>query len=136
MVERTYKARIISKAEWQPSEAQEQAAVISWWDTCYSRKMKIPASLLIHIPNEGKRSCVTGRRMKDIGLRSGTPDLVLAVRRGDCGALWIEMKRSKGGTVSAPQKAMHEFLASGGHKAVVCHGAAEAMEAIKHYLAG
>lgn len=31
--------------------------------------------LLYHIPNEGKRSKVTGGRLKALGLKSGVPDL-------------------------------------------------------------
>lgn len=69
------------------------------------------------------------------GIKPGVPDICLPVQRGKYGALWIELKRRKGGTVSENQRAWLEKLSEYGHKAVVCKGWDEARAAIEEYLA-
>jgi hypothetical protein len=50
--------------------------------------------------------------------------------------LYIEMKRSKGGTVSPEQKVWISLLKQQGYEAIVCRGADEAKQAIESYLYG
>ena len=75
-----------------------------------------------------------GRRLKDMGLRPGTPDLFLAVPCNGKSGLWIELKRSKGGRVQAVQKDMLDMLRKQGFTAEVCHGFEEARRCICAYL--
>ena len=48
--------------------------------------------VLFHIPNEGIRQGVTGKRMKSEGIVRGVADLCLAVGRHGYHALYVEMK--------------------------------------------
>jgi hypothetical protein len=89
---------------------------------------------LIHIVNEGRRSVQAGKRLQMIGLRKGVPDYVLPVKSGEHGALWIEMKRKRGGVVSPEQDAWINRLNAGGHLACVCYGFDEAREITEQYL--
>jgi hypothetical protein len=50
------------------------------------------------------------------------------------GALYIEMKRTQGGAVSAAQEIWIRMLNKAGNKAVVCKGFSEAKDEILKYL--
>ena len=62
------------------------------------------------------------------------PDICLPVQRGGHGALYIELKRQKGGVLSANQKVWLDRLNQAGNRAVVCKGWEAAREAIEQYL--
>lgn len=111
-----------------PSEHAEQVTLINW----YRRTFK--NSLLVAIPNGGKRSIKTAVELKREGVSKGFPDLFLPVMRGGYGGLFIEMKRQKGGRTSIEQKDWLEYLNGAGYKAVVCKGFEEAKEVIECYL--
>lgn len=81
------------------SEFQECASLIEW-----AHVTAIPfARRLIHIPNEGRRSVVTGARLKKIGMTAGVFDYFFGVPCAPFSGLWLEMKR-KGGKLSAAQE--------------------------------
>lgn len=90
--------------------------------------------MLYHITNEGLRSVTTGARLKAEGLRPGVPDLCLAVARGGAHGLYIEMKRTKGGRLSAEQATWLEKLAREGYATAVCNGWEQARDVIERYL--
>lgn len=92
--------------------------------------------LLFHIPNEGKRTAQTGARLRAAGLSSGVPDICLPVARCGYNALYIELKRQKGGTLSANQKQWLGKLLKAGNLAVRCNGFDEAKAVIVQYLKG
>ena len=117
------------------TEAQAQKTLIRWWAVA-CRTYQLPESVLLHITNEGKRSVVMGRILKNMGMRPGTPDLFLAVPRNGLSGLWIEMKRSKGGNLSVAQRRMLDMLKEQGYTAHVCHGFDEARNCIRAYLKG
>lgn len=115
-----------------PTEADEQTALFRW--AAYNR-VKYPAlDLLYHIPNEGKRSTITGYRLKEQGMRPGVPDICLPVPNVRYTALYIELKRRNGGKVSENQRSWIAALNRAGNRAVVCHGWDEAREEIERYL--
>ena len=116
-----------------PSEHQEQCRVIAWADAMSRR---FPDLWLLHaIPNAGKRTPVTGSRMKKEGLRRGVPDLDLPVSRGTYIGLRIEMKKIEGGDLKDPdQMEWQRRLALAGHCVVVCKGADAAIKVIEWYL--
>lgn len=114
-------------------EHAEQVNLIHWW-ALQCRRFGIHEQLLFAIPNGGQRNIITAKRMKDEGVRSGIPDLFLAVPRGNFHGLFIEMKKPRGGVVSDNQKACMEMLSANGYCVTVCHGFLDAQEAIKGYL--
>jgi hypothetical protein len=77
------------------------------------------------IPNGEARSRTTGARLKLEGVSPGVPDLFVPDWR-----LWIEMKRTKGGTVSAVQKDWHVYLRTIGHRVIVAHGFEDARKQV------
>ena len=117
-----------------PTESEEQQTLFRW---AAMQSGKYPElALMFHIPNEGKRSWMTGGRMKAEGLKSGVPDIFLPVSNGREHGLFIEMKRRKGGTVSTSQKERMKMLTAEGYRCVVAKGCQEAIDAIMRYMNG
>ena len=114
-----------------PREDDEQAVVIMWASMNTAKYEDV--DLLFHIPNGGKRNPREAARFRQMGVRAGMPDLCLPVARGIYHALYIEMKRRRGGLVSEVQNRRIKRLLKAGNCVVVCRGADEAIEAIKSY---
>ena len=86
------------------------------------------------IPNGGYRHYRTAAELKEEGVKSGVPDIMLPVARGGYNGLFIEMKRTTGGRVSETQQKFLKSLNDNGYLAVVCKGFEEARETILRYL--
>lgn len=115
-----------------PTEAQEQRALFMW--CAYNRQKYPETEMLFHIPNGGSRNKIEAHNLKLQGVKPGVPDLMLPVPRGCHHGLFIELKRTKGGRASEEQLVWLRSLNRLGYKAIICHGWAEAAEAIKEYL--
>jgi hypothetical protein len=110
------------------SEHHHQLKVMSF----ASKYPQINASLFA-IPNGGKRNLVTAMKLKAEGVKSGVPDLFLALPNEIHAGLFIELKTPKKGTVSKEQKEWITRLNKNGYRAVVCWGHEEAIEELKKY---
>lgn len=119
-----------------PTEHEEQAAFFSWAQSEADYLGEPGLRLLFAIPNGGFRSMKTARALHAEGVRAGVPDLFLPVARGGWNGCFIEMKRTKGGSVSPAQTAFHAELGLQGFKVLVCRGAQQAQEAVMQYLRG
>lgn len=75
-----------------------------------------------------------GRHLKEKGVMAGIPDICLPVPSLHHTALYIELKRRKGGRVSEAQKKVMYKLTKYGNIAVVCYGWEEARDTILNYL--
>ena len=101
------------------SEDMEQANFVSWFRKTY-KDVRIFA-----IPNGGHRHIAVAAKLKVTGVCSGVPDLFVPEWR-----LWIEMKREKGGSVSAEQKDWLEYLNGCGYTAFVTKGCKDAQDKV------
>lgn len=111
------------------TESQEQKQLIQWCRT------DVRLQYLFHIPNEsigGQGWLIRNRQM---GVKSGVPDLFYPVPLGGYHGLFIEMKAGKG-RVSPDQKRWIHALSQMGYKCIVAHGWEEAKEALEEYLNG
>ena len=115
------------------TEDYEQQRLVLWLKTLQTLLPK-PKILFYAVPNGGWRDKVVAVKLKAQGVSPGVPDLVLPVPRGDWHGLYVELKRAKGGQVSAYQKAWIEDLRGQGYRAEVCAGADAAMAVIIDYL--
>jgi len=102
------------------TEHEEQREFVSWFRQTY-RPVRIFA-----IPNGEQRAKTTGMRLKVEGVVAGVPDLFIPAWN-----VWVEMKRTKGGVVSAVQDDWHQYLRSIGQTVIVAYGSADAKEQIK-----
>lgn len=116
-----------------PSEHVEQKALFAWAKLASTTHPDL--RLLYAIPNGGKRSKAVAGKLKAEGVKTGVLDTCLPVARGGFHGLYLEMKRRKGGKVSADQKRWVEDLRAEGYSAVVCRGWDEAREVLLAYLA-
>ena len=116
-----------------PTEHEEQAAVIKWWEV-YAAQHKIPENLLFAIPNGANKSMAMAAKFKREGLRKGAPDLFLAIGKKGTYGLFIELKRTKGAQPSIEQRAFCNLLITQGYLTYICYGAEIAIQMIKEYL--
>ena len=98
-----------------PLEHEEQREVVRWFRQTW------PGVRIFAVPNGGARSKATAGRMKAEGVASGVPDLFVPAWR-----LWVEMKRVKGGSLSAEQKDWIAYLEGCGYQCIVGKGADDA----------
>ena len=115
-----------------PTEAEEQRALFQWAKLSLVKYPEL--ELLYHIPNGGSRNPIEAHNLRLQGVQPGVPDICLPVPRGIYSALYIELKRRKGGRVSEDQRGWIGALNRAGNLAVVCAGWDEAREAIERYL--
>lgn len=80
-------------------ESDLQCTCVRWFGLQYPKLRE----LLYAVPNGGFRNPHEAMRFKMEGVRAGVPDLCLAVKRGEYGALYVELK-TKEGRLSEQQK--------------------------------
>lgn len=120
-----------------PSEHLEQARFVLW--TQLEAGKHPTFSLVFSIPNHSGHAGAqiarwnAGNRLKAEGRKRGVPDLLYPVARGRYHGLFIEMKRVRGGSVDADQRAWHQALREQGYAVVVCKGAEAAKAALLAY---
>ena len=112
-----------------PSERQIQIRCVSWFRQRYPEA----SSVFFAVPNGGIRNAWTAKNLKDEGVLSGSPDLILLVPRHGYAALCIEMKKP-GGRQSDTQKAFQEAAERFKNKYVVCYSEEEFHRVIEDYL--
>ena len=112
-------------------EHREQVFLFSW--AAWAATERPELALMFAVPNGGRRDAVTGKRLKDEGVKPGVPDIILPVARGEYHGLFIELKAGAG-RPSAEQRGWLAALTAQGYRAAVCRGAAEAMALLEEYL--
>lgn len=127
------KPRRKSRRNFTPTEHDEQVALMQWSE--YAMAAHPELDLLYAIANGGKRHIRTALTLQAEGVKKGVFDLHLPVPRGTFHGLYIEMKRRKGGTLSAEQKAFRAKVERQGYQTYVCKGWESARDAILEYLA-
>jgi hypothetical protein len=106
-----------------PTEHEEQRELVRWFRQTW------PGVRIFAIPNGGARSPATAGRLKAEGVSSGVPDLFIPAW-----GLWVEMKRSKGGSLSAEQKDWIAYLESVRFWCIVGKGADDAKGKIQAFF--
>ena len=106
-----------------PNEDIEQITFVSWL------RRTFPDVLIFHVPNGGRRSITQAMKFQKMGVVPGVPDLCIPAWR-----LWIEMKRTKGGSLSKDQKEIIAYLESIGDTVIVGKGWEDAQKKVLHFL--
>ena len=119
-------------------EHQEQKALVEW----YAFAFPAYKEFLFAIPNgaylgkEELTRIITMKKLKAEGLKTGVPDLMLALPSITYHGLFIEMKKT-GSTwkdVTKDQKGYLARLSKVGYKAIACGGFDDARNEIKTYM--
>ena len=108
-----------------PSEEVEQRNFVQWLNIKGYKYTAIPNSTYT-------RSWSQKRKNTETGLRAGFPDMVIIA---DNIFMCIEMKRTKGGVLSMPQRSWLEALRFAGIPVAVCAGTEEAISFVKATVA-
>jgi hypothetical protein len=127
-----------------PTEAQECKWLFEWAQMQSSRGWKL-SDILVHVPNgayhgaDRKAGAVVARKLREQGLHPGAFDYILPVpvlRSGlrFCPGLWLEMKRTRGGTVSEDQKKFMSSMQQLGWQCEIAKGWIQATRIIEAYL--
>jgi hypothetical protein len=122
-------------------EHQHQVALIHW-----ARQVKLPkasdikpgscvADYLLAIGNGGKRPIREAARLKAEGVKAGVSDLLLPLRRGGFGSLWLELK-APGKKPSALQREWIDRMNAAGYFATWADDWQKAADIITNYLEG
>lgn len=112
-----------------PTERQIQIQCVSW----FRHKYPEASGVFMAIPNGSARNPWTAKNLKDEGVLSGAPDLLLLVPRHGYASLCIEMKKP-GGKVSDAQKAFKTASERFLNKYVVCYSLDEFKQIVADYL--
>ena len=105
-------------SERTPSEHLEQITLVN--------ELRKRYPLTHAISNGGYRTKTTAKRLKDEGVLAGVPDLFIPEL-----ALYIELKRIKGGKLSPQQKDFIEALKNTTCRVIVAYGYKDALEQIE-----
>lgn len=106
------------------TEAQLQAVVMRYLAYQY------PKVLAIHVPNEGKRSKFTAKKM---GIKAGVPDVLIFDSGKECNGLAIELK-VRPNSLTPRQLLFLQKLSDRGWRMRVCYSFDEAKKEIDDYL--
>jgi hypothetical protein len=109
-------------------EDKIQTVCVKWFDFQY-KKLKP----LLYCNYNNPRNAIQGAKLKKMGMRKGIPDLFLALPRGLCSGLYIEMKTSTG-RLSKEQKEYAETLKSVGFHWELVRSFDEFKSVIEKYL--
>lgn len=112
----------------QPSEDQEQIAVVKWF------QLKFPNYMYHASPNGGSRNIIEAIKLKKMGCSPGFPDLFFPYPNHPYNGLFIEMKRKKGSIVSPSQEKWITFLNRVGFYAKITYGFDETIKIIEEYF--
>lgn len=89
--------------------------------------------VMFSIPNEGARTPAAAQRLKNLGRRSGMPDIGVIFRNGRIH--FIELK-SKSGTLMPNQRLMHDALRAMGCDVAVCRTFEEVQGTVAAWMVG
>lgn len=107
-----------------PKEHDEQVAFVKWF------RLAHPGVLIFAIPNGGARHPAVASKLKAEGVVAGVADLYVPKWR-----LWVEMKRTKGGTWTDEQRRFCDYVAEVcGDTYLMARGADDGSKAVRIYL--
>lgn len=109
-----------------PNEHIEQVQFVQWFRLAY------PQCFIFAIPNGEYRAMTVAKRLKAEGVVPGVPDLMILTPSGK--SIFVEMKRQKGGSLSAKQKDVINKIERLGFPVSVCKGALDAKKQIEEWL--
>ena len=109
----------------------EQVKLFNWAKE--KESLHLHLSLMFAIPNGGKRHIGTATKLKAEGVKSGVPDVFLAVPKNGKSGLFLEMKYGKN-KLSTNQRWWVDSLRVEGYETAVCYGFEEARDKIISYL--
>lgn len=110
------------------SETEIQRQIIEWCNHIPELR-----NMVIHIPNEGKRTISMGRKLRQIGLRPGVADLFIPIPRHGYNGVWVEIK-SKHGVLRENQREFLSDMEKQGYLTFISRSLEDFMQKINAYM--
>ncbi len=119
------------------SEHDEQAAVVDYLQIKYPDVLFWANSNGAHLAGGARQRSAQMNKLKAEGFLPGVSDMTIFEPRGGWSAMFLEMKKSDGGSgASDNQLWFLREVEKRGAFGVVCNGSANAIEVIDDYLSG
>lgn len=113
------------------SEHQEQKWLFEWaWKL---ERLHPQLGLMFAVPNGGLRNKLVAKKLKAEGVKSGVPDIFLAVPKDSYHGLFIEMKFGKNKATENQTKWLNNLWAQG-YETAICYSWGDAKDIICKYL--
>lgn len=109
------------------SEESMQLTIMGW-----VRLQPELAKIIMHFPNEGKRTPRYGKLLKSMGMRPGVSDLFIAKSHGHYIGAWIELKTPTG-KLTMVQRQFLDDMVKQNYFCCVCRSIEETIEVIQWY---
>lgn len=111
------------------NEHNLQGLCVRWF------RKEYPHLLIFHVPNGGSRNIIEAKRLKDIGVVAGIPDLIIPIGSccGSFHSLYVELKVGNN-KPTKKQADIHNILASHDNIVQVCSSFEDFKDIIKKYL--
>lgn len=116
-------------------EHDEQVAVVDYLNSRYPNVLFWATPNGAHLAGNIRQRSAAMNKLKAEGFLPGVADIIIFEPRGEYSAMFLEMKRVKGGEVSENQDWFLAQIEERGGFGVVAHGFDEAKEFIDDYLA-
>jgi len=113
------------------SEFAEQAIFFNW--VRYRALTDERFDLIWHTPNGGSRHPAEARRLKEVGVQAGVPDVFCAIPTTAHPGMFLEFKYGKG-RLGENQVHYLRLLRQQGYKCEVVYSHTEAIKAVCEYL--
>lgn len=107
------------------SEHTIQKTIVDW--------LRLHKIIHASIPNEAANNPITGRRLKERGLRKGASDLFICRAAHGFHGMWLEIK-SKEGMLSQEQKKFFQDVENEKYFTSACWSIDEGISILKWYL--
>jgi hypothetical protein len=117
-----------------PLEEEDHIALAELLDYAKILYFHTPNELMVKNLPDKQRWRILNKMIK-MGAKSGVPDFVILTRpplMPEARAVFLELKRRKGGKVSPTQANWHKALRSEGFSVIVAHGFDEAVKKLKN----
>lgn len=113
----------------------EDDILIAFFDWVRLKAQSDPRyELIIHVPNEAKRSWWLGRRMKKKGIASGIPDILVLYSSKGFNGLALELKRSRKLHATENQKTWLNRLTKNNWHCALCFTSDAACKIVEKYI--
>jgi hypothetical protein len=125
---------VAPKKKRKNEEDVEQIKYNLWFDRTYWPK----GLRWFHPPNGGRRNPIEGAKFRRMGVKAGTPDIVMPISRKGRHGLVIELKRVDGvpSDLSSEQKSWLDWFAAHNWQTHVAFGFEQAKKFTEEYLDG
>jgi hypothetical protein len=112
----------------KPKKARKPKASESAIQQAIKQRLIFHGIVAVHVPNAGRRSVISGFKLKQEGMMPGFPDLICL---GDAGRIGFLEVKTDTGRLSEAQERCHDMLRRKGHLVAVVRSQDDAVAVLQ-----